>query len=153
MAFVPKLLAMVLALGISLPWILTRLVEYSHDLIANIPELDVAHSARLTLIADNLTNSALTLSPCRRSKASSSLASRSSRSCSRASAAWSITAPLFAILGLPRQVKAFLAVAMALRRHARLHQHAHPADHRPRHLRPHARQRSARRPPARPRHQ
>jgi flagellar biosynthesis protein FliQ len=36
-AFVPKLLAMILAIGISLPWILTRLVEYSHDLIANIP--------------------------------------------------------------------------------------------------------------------
>jgi flagellar biosynthesis protein FliQ len=36
-AFVPKLLAMVLVLGISLPWILNRLVEYSHDLIAHIP--------------------------------------------------------------------------------------------------------------------
>jgi flagellar biosynthesis protein FliQ len=36
-AFVPKLLAMVLAVGFALPWILTRLVEYSHDLIANIP--------------------------------------------------------------------------------------------------------------------
>ena len=36
-AFVPKLLAMVLVMGLSLPWILTRLVEYSHDLIANIP--------------------------------------------------------------------------------------------------------------------
>ncbi|HEX5472778.1 MAG TPA: flagellar biosynthesis protein FliQ, partial [Lacipirellulaceae bacterium] len=36
-AFVPKLIAMVLALGISLPWVLTRLIEYSHELIANIP--------------------------------------------------------------------------------------------------------------------
>ena len=36
-AFVPKLIAMVLALGISLPWILTRLIEYSRELIANIP--------------------------------------------------------------------------------------------------------------------
>jgi flagellar biosynthesis protein FliQ len=36
-AFVPKLLAMVLALGISLPWVLTRLVEYSRELITNIP--------------------------------------------------------------------------------------------------------------------
>jgi flagellar biosynthetic protein FliQ len=36
-AFVPKLLAMVLAVGFALPWILTRLVEYAHDLIANIP--------------------------------------------------------------------------------------------------------------------
>ena len=37
MAFVPKLIAMVLALGLSLPWVLTRLIEYSRDLIANIP--------------------------------------------------------------------------------------------------------------------
>jgi flagellar biosynthesis protein FliQ len=36
-AFVPKLIAMVLALGISLPWVITRLLEYSHDLISNIP--------------------------------------------------------------------------------------------------------------------
>ena len=36
-AFVPKLVAMVLALGLSLPWVLTRLVEYSRDLISNIP--------------------------------------------------------------------------------------------------------------------
>lgn len=36
-AFVPKLLAMIIALGLSLPWILTRLVEYSRELIANIP--------------------------------------------------------------------------------------------------------------------
>jgi flagellar biosynthesis protein FliQ len=36
-AFVPKLIVMVLALAISLPWVLTRLIEYSHDLIAHIP--------------------------------------------------------------------------------------------------------------------
>lgn len=36
-AFVPKLIVMVLALAISLPWVLTRLIEYSHELIANIP--------------------------------------------------------------------------------------------------------------------
>jgi flagellar biosynthesis protein FliQ len=36
-AFVPKLLAMIIALGLSLPWILTRLIEYSRELIANIP--------------------------------------------------------------------------------------------------------------------
>jgi flagellar biosynthetic protein FliQ len=36
-AFVPKLLAMVVAVGLTLPWVLTRLVEYSHDLIVNIP--------------------------------------------------------------------------------------------------------------------
>jgi flagellar biosynthesis protein FliQ len=36
-AFVPKLIAMVVALGLSLPWVLTRLVEYSRELIENIP--------------------------------------------------------------------------------------------------------------------
>ncbi len=36
-AFVPKLIAMALALGLSLPWLLTRLVEYSRELISNIP--------------------------------------------------------------------------------------------------------------------
>jgi flagellar biosynthesis protein FliQ len=38
-AFVPKLVAMVVALAIAMPWILSRLVEYSRDLIVNIPEL------------------------------------------------------------------------------------------------------------------
>jgi flagellar biosynthetic protein FliQ len=37
-AFVPKLLVTVLALGLSLPWILTRLIEYSQDLISHIPD-------------------------------------------------------------------------------------------------------------------
>jgi len=36
-AFVPKLFVMVLVLAISLPWVLTRLIEYSQELIANIP--------------------------------------------------------------------------------------------------------------------
>ncbi len=36
-AFVPKLIAMALVLGFSLPWVLTRLVEYSRELISNIP--------------------------------------------------------------------------------------------------------------------
>jgi flagellar biosynthetic protein FliQ len=36
-AFVPKLVAMIAALTLSLPWLLQKLVEYSHDLIANIP--------------------------------------------------------------------------------------------------------------------
>jgi flagellar biosynthetic protein FliQ len=36
-AFVPKLVAMALALGLSLPWVLTRLIEYSRELISNIP--------------------------------------------------------------------------------------------------------------------
>ena len=36
-AFVPKLVAMVLTLGFSLPWILSRLLDYAHQLITNIP--------------------------------------------------------------------------------------------------------------------
>ena len=36
-AFVPKLIAMALAVGLTLPWVLAKLVEYSHELIANIP--------------------------------------------------------------------------------------------------------------------
>ena len=36
-AFVPKLLAMIITLGLSLPWVLTRLIEYSQHLILNIP--------------------------------------------------------------------------------------------------------------------
>lgn len=36
-AFVPKLLAMIVAMGLSLPWILTRMIEYSRHLFENIP--------------------------------------------------------------------------------------------------------------------
>jgi flagellar biosynthetic protein FliQ len=36
-AFVPKLVAMALAVGLTLPWVLTRLVEYSRELIETIP--------------------------------------------------------------------------------------------------------------------
>jgi flagellar biosynthetic protein FliQ len=36
-AFVPKLIAMALAVGLTLPWVMTRLVEYSRELIENIP--------------------------------------------------------------------------------------------------------------------
>ena len=36
-AFVPKLLVMILAVSLSLPWLLTRLIEYTQDLISNIP--------------------------------------------------------------------------------------------------------------------
>jgi flagellar biosynthetic protein FliQ len=35
--FVPKLVAMAVALSLSLPWLLNHLVRYSHDLIVNIP--------------------------------------------------------------------------------------------------------------------
>jgi flagellar biosynthesis protein FliQ len=34
---VPKLMAMIVALGLSLPWIIMRMVEYAQHLITNIP--------------------------------------------------------------------------------------------------------------------
>ena len=37
-AFVPKLIAMALAIGLTLPWVLTRFVEYSRELFENIPK-------------------------------------------------------------------------------------------------------------------
>jgi flagellar biosynthetic protein FliQ len=36
-SFVPKLVAMVLVLSLTLPWLIQQMVEYSHDLITNIP--------------------------------------------------------------------------------------------------------------------
>lgn len=36
-AFVPKLLAMVVVLSLMLPWLVHHLVQYSHDVIENIP--------------------------------------------------------------------------------------------------------------------
>jgi len=36
-AFVPKLVVMMLVLGLTLPWIITRMLEYSGDLIGGIP--------------------------------------------------------------------------------------------------------------------
>ena len=36
-AFVPKLVTMVLVLSLALPWLINQMVQYSHDLIANIP--------------------------------------------------------------------------------------------------------------------
>jgi len=36
-AFVPKLIAMVLVLSLALPWLIARMVQYSSDLIAGIP--------------------------------------------------------------------------------------------------------------------
>ncbi len=38
-AFVPKIVAMVLALFFTLPWALTQMVEYTRDLITSIPEM------------------------------------------------------------------------------------------------------------------
>jgi flagellar biosynthetic protein FliQ len=37
-AFVPKILAMVLALSIALPWLIARMLQYSTELIGGIPE-------------------------------------------------------------------------------------------------------------------
>lgn len=36
-AFVPKIVAMVLALSITLPWLVTQLMQYTTDLIEGIP--------------------------------------------------------------------------------------------------------------------
>lgn len=38
-SFVPKIIAMFVALGLCLPWLIQHMVEYSHNLIVNIPEL------------------------------------------------------------------------------------------------------------------
>ena len=38
LSFVPKLAAVVLALVVSLPWLLARLVEYADQLIRTIPQ-------------------------------------------------------------------------------------------------------------------
>ena len=38
-SFVPKIIAMVLALAICLPWLMRRMVEYSTTLIENIPNV------------------------------------------------------------------------------------------------------------------
>lgn len=35
--FVPKLVAMMLVLSLALPWLISQMVQYSTDLIANIP--------------------------------------------------------------------------------------------------------------------
>jgi len=37
-SFVPKLLAMAVALAFTLPWVLQKLVGYSEELITNIPQ-------------------------------------------------------------------------------------------------------------------
>ena len=38
-AFVPKIVGMVLALAVSLPWLLRMMIEYSEGLITNIPRI------------------------------------------------------------------------------------------------------------------
>lgn len=37
LSFVPKIVAMMLAMLYTLPWVLNELVEYSHELFENIP--------------------------------------------------------------------------------------------------------------------
>jgi flagellar biosynthetic protein FliQ len=37
-AFVPKLVIMILGLSLCLPWLVTRMIEYTQELIANIPQ-------------------------------------------------------------------------------------------------------------------
>ncbi len=37
-AFVPKIVAMVLTLSLALPWLILRMVQYSAELISHIPE-------------------------------------------------------------------------------------------------------------------
>jgi flagellar biosynthetic protein FliQ len=36
-AFVPKIMAMVAVLGLTLPWLIAQMVQYSTDLISSIP--------------------------------------------------------------------------------------------------------------------
>ena len=36
-AFVPKLVVMVLTLALLAPWLINQMVQYSHDLLADIP--------------------------------------------------------------------------------------------------------------------
>ena len=36
-AFVPKIVAMVVAFALTLPWVISRMVEYSGELITSIP--------------------------------------------------------------------------------------------------------------------
>jgi flagellar biosynthetic protein FliQ len=37
-AFVPKLVIMILGLSLCLPWLVTRMIEYTQELILNIPQ-------------------------------------------------------------------------------------------------------------------
>lgn len=37
-AFVPKMLAMVLVLSFTMPWLFQQLIQYTRDLILNIPD-------------------------------------------------------------------------------------------------------------------
>lgn len=36
-AFVPKMVAMLIAMSLTMPWLLSQMLQYTHDLIAGIP--------------------------------------------------------------------------------------------------------------------
>ena len=36
-AFVPKLVVMLLVLALCMPWLMQKMIDYTHDLITNIP--------------------------------------------------------------------------------------------------------------------
>lgn len=36
-AFVPKLVGMLIALSVAMPWLISQMTQYAHDLIAGIP--------------------------------------------------------------------------------------------------------------------
>ena len=38
LAFVPKIVAMIVVLGLALPWLITQMVSYSSELITTIPD-------------------------------------------------------------------------------------------------------------------
>ena len=50
-SFVPKLVAMVVVLSLMLPWLVHQMVQYSHDLIANIPNTHQLTSTATPLAA------------------------------------------------------------------------------------------------------
>ena len=37
-SFVPKLVAMLIVVSLTLPWLLSKMTDYSHNLIVNIPQ-------------------------------------------------------------------------------------------------------------------
>ena len=37
MSFVPKIVGMVVAVALTLPWLIQQMIEYTQDLITNIP--------------------------------------------------------------------------------------------------------------------
>ncbi len=115
-AFVPKLVAMVLALGLSLPWVLTRLVEYSRELIENIPELAVGAASRAALDAALPTHCPPRLGGPTMPALEAFLVSRFMvfTLVLARTGALIMTAPIFGSQALPRRVRALLAVTMSL---------------------------------------